>query len=327
MPLRAIHVFVKPGYAEDVRRIAEEHGAFDYHRSEEPNDDVREIHTLLAGPANRQALLDDLQGVLAESATARIVIQSVEAAIPPLPEDEKKAKAADQTAATREELYNDVAQGGRLSVNFFTLTFLSSVVAAIGLLTNNVAVVIGAMVIAPLLGPNLAFSFGCALGDRVLMGRAVGANLSGLSLALFLGLMTGFLWPNGLDAPELLARTDVGVDGIALALASGAAAVLSLTSGLSSALVGVMVAVALLPPALTLGIMAGAGNLDLAWGAALLLTVNVVCVNLAALLVFQVKGIKPRTWWEQRQAKQSMLVNGIVWVVLLCVLTVIILAR
>ena len=84
---------------------------------------------------------------------------------------------------------------------------------------------------------------------------------------------------------EILARTDVGLAGVALALVSGAAAVLSLTTGLSSTLVGVMVAVALLPPTATMGMLVGAGHMKLAGGAALLLAVNVVCVIISAKLM------------------------------------------
>jgi len=106
----------------------------------------------------------------------------------------------------------------------------------------------------------------------------------------------------------------VGFDSVALALASGAAAVLSMTTGLPSVLVGVMVAVALLPPAATLGIMLGSGQLHLALGAGLLLAVNLVCVNLAAKLVFLVKGIRPRTWWQKEKARQSMTTYLVIWV-------------
>jgi len=123
-----------------------------------------------------------------------------------------------------------------------------------------------------------------------------------------------------LDSPELLSRTRVGFDSIALALVSGAAAVLSLASGISSVLVGVMVAVALLPPGATMGIMLGAGKFDLAYGALLLLAVNIVCVNLSAKLVFWFKGVQPRTWYEKQKAKKYMNVFIGVWVVSLGIL-------
>jgi len=131
----------------------------------------------------------------------------------------------------------------------------------------------------------------------------------------------GWLWPYSDPGPEILSRTNVGFDGILLALASGAAAALSLSSGIASALVGVMVAVALLPPTATLGMMLVMGNYDLATGAGLLLAINVVCVNLSASLVFVLKGIRPRTWLEKSKARQS-----IAWIILFWSITLIILA-
>lgn len=146
-------------------------------------------------------------------------------------------------------------------------------------------------------------------------------------LAIGLSIGLGSWWPYAIESKELLARTNVGLDSIALALASGAAAVLSLTTGLASVLVGVMVAVALLPPAATMGFMLGAGEYTLAGSAALLLAVNIVCVNLSAKLGFLVMGIKPRTWLEQQRARQSMSSYILFWILSLCVLIMLIYLR
>ena len=225
---------------------------------------------------------------------------------------------------TREELYDSIGKNARLNRTYLLLIFLSTVVVAIGLLKDNVAVVIGAMVIAPLLGPNLAMALGTALGDTDLMWKAFKTGIAGMSLALVLSILIGIFWPLNVESRELLARTHVGLDSAALAMASGAAAVLSLTSGIPSILVGVMVAVALLPPAATLGLMLGAGQIDLAYGAAFLLAVNIVAVNLSAKLGFLIQGIKPRTWLEKKKAKQSMMSYIIMWVLTLIVLLVVI---
>ena len=139
-----------------------------------------------------------------------------------------------------------------------------------------------------------------------LMWKATKTTIAGITLALMLSMILGFIYPFNLDSHELMARTDVGLGSIALALASGAAAVVSLTTGLASVLVGVMVAVALLPPTATLGLMIGAGQPKLAVGAALLLGVNIVSVNLAAKVVFWFRGVKPRSWLEKRKAKQGL---------------------
>jgi uncharacterized hydrophobic protein (TIGR00341 family) len=173
----------------------------------------------------------------------------------------------------------------------------------------------------------LSLALGTALGEKRLMWRSIGTNLAGLALTLALSFLIGLLWPVNINSPELLARTDVGLDSVALALASGAAAVLSITTGLSSALVGVMVAVALMPPAVTLGLMLSSGQYSLAIGALLLLAVNVVCLNFAANFVFIAKGVGPRTWHEKKQARRSTVFSLIFWTVLLAVLMLVIFSR
>jgi uncharacterized hydrophobic protein (TIGR00341 family) len=200
------------------------------------------------------------------------------------------------------------------------MVILSTVVAAIGLLEDNVAVVIGAMVIAPLLGPNLSLAFATSLGDTRLIWKSLKTNFTGLTIALVLSICIGLLWPLNFESRELMMRTAVDIDGVVLALASGAAAVLSLTASWINSLVGVMVAVALLPPTATLGLMIGAGRYTEAAGAALLLAVNVVCVNLSAKLSFLAKGIKPRTWLEKEKARQSMTAYIVFWFIILAIL-------
>lgn len=176
------------------------------------------------------------------------------------------------------------------------------------------------MVIAPLLGPNIALALAASLGDAELIWEALKTGVVGLVVALGLSVVIGKLWHLNFDSQELLARTDVGLDSVALALASGAAAVLSLSTGLPSVLVGVMVAVALLPPTATMGLMLGAGKFNLALGAGLLLAVNVVCVNLSAKVTFLARGIKPRTGLEKLRAKQSMTTYIVFWIVTLLIL-------
>ncbi|MCB1830370.1 MAG: TIGR00341 family protein, partial [Gammaproteobacteria bacterium] len=176
-------------------------------------------------------------------------------------------------------------------------------------------------------GPNIALAFAASLGDGEFMLRALKTNLAGVFLAFALALTIGLFWPVGLDSQEIMSRTSVGLDDVVLALASGAAAVLSLTTGLSSTLVGVMVAVALLPPTATVGLLLGSGQPALAGGAALMLAVNVICVLLSAMVVLLIRGIKPRTWYERSQAKQSTTFYFLLWAGLLLMLIAVILLR
>ena len=294
----------------------------------------RRLIRLLVGEIDRQALLDRLQAALGKSESWHIVMLPTDMALPREPEQEQKPDPAEEQKkkeekerASREELYNLVASGVHMDANFVLLVVLSTVVASVGLERDSVTVVIGAMVIAPLLGPNVAFAFAAAIGDRPLMLSAAKSNALGVVLSVAIAAALARLVPPNVNSAELLARSSLDYGGIVLALASGAAAALSVTTGLSATLVGVMVAVALLPPAATLGIMVSAGRLGHASGAAMLLGANVACVNIAAQIVFITKGIRPRLWHERKSARRAIVANLATWFVLLAALVGIIYLR
>ncbi len=272
-----------------------------------------------------QELVDALQTLLEKEKGWRIIVLPVEATAPkPEKRDDEKERRR-KTLALREEIYQDTAAGAELTGDFLILTALSTIVAAIGMSSNNMAVVIGAMVIAPLLGPVLAFAFAAAIGDLGLLLRAAKTALTGLALGALLAVVIGAGFEVDFASDELTVRTQLGLDAVVLALASGAAAALSISAGLPGALVGVMVAVALLPPSAAAGLYLGGGDFENALRAGMLLTVNVVCVNLAALAVFAYKGVRPRTWLERVAAGRATRVNAAVLVLLLALLTAVIL--
>jgi uncharacterized hydrophobic protein (TIGR00341 family) len=325
--MRVIEVVAPGKHHDTLIDIAERHEAIDFWWGAEAEDGRRSFRILMSDE-NRQYLIDALQNLVAEPERLRILIYPIDAALPrPQSADTDAEEKPHSASTTREELYHRIEQGAVTDVNFFLMVILSTIVAAIGLIEDNVAVIIGAMVIAPLLGPYLAFAFGTALGDRRLMWRSLQAGVLGGGVAFAMSVVIGLLWPDKLQSPEILLRTDVKLDSIALALASGAAAVLSLSSGTSTVLVGVMVAVALLPPAAAMGLLTGGGQMQLAMGAGLLLAVNVISVILAAKLVFLFKGIKPRTWLEKEKARQSMTVYILLWLLLLGLMVVFIVLR
>lgn len=322
--MKYVEIIASAGSSDIIVAIAAKVKAVDFRLGIIGEDGMQQMRMLI-DEDNLQSALDAMQNVLGAQPTARIVVLSIEASLPkPVEDKDKKKKSA---TAARELLYEEVMTGARLDLNFLLLVVLSTIVAAIGLIENNVAVVIGAMVIAPLLGPNLALSLGTALGDVTLMRKSAQTLFTGILLAVALSAIFGLLWSSTLSSHELMSRTDVAFDSILLALVSGAAAALSLTTGLSGVLVGVMVAVALLPPAATLGIMLGAGHPELAVGAGLLLAVNIVCVNLASKVVFFLKGIHPRTWLEKEKANRAMVRYVLGWIVTLLVLLVLMYMR
>ena len=322
--MKYVEVVADAGHVDTVAAIAEQLDVPDFRLGHLDEDGLQQMRLLV--PDNKiQATLDKLQRALETQPNERIIVLPVEVSLPKLSEEQRRDE--DLAIATRETLYKGVEKNSHLDTGFVLLVVLSTVVAAVGLIKDNVAVIIGAMVIAPLLGPNLALGLGTALGDISLMIKSIFTTLVGIAIAVSMSIVIGYLWPTDTFSNELISRTEVGLDSIALALASGAAAALSLTTGLSSVLVGVMVAVALLPPAATVGIMLGYGNIHFAVGAALLLAINIVCVNLACNVVFLIKGISPRKWWKKGKAKKEMKVYVLMWVVTLLILILIMYVR
>ncbi len=246
--MKIIEVIADVSYQDIITTIADQHEVQDCWLGPK-GEDGRRVIRLILGDEKRQEVLDALQGALGNSTKSKIVVTAVEAVLPRVEtHGGKNSKIEKSGATTREELYNNIEKNARLNSTYLILVVLSTIVVAIGLLEDNVAVVIGAMVIAPLLGPNIALALATALGDTELIWKSLKTGAAGFVVALGFSIVIGKLWHLNFDSRELLARTDVGLDSVALALASGAAAVLSLSTGLPSVLVGVMVAVALLPP-------------------------------------------------------------------------------
>ncbi len=338
MSLRIIEISAPETASEKIKELATRYEAIDCWQAARKSwlyktEDKRITSRILVDVKNQQDLLDALQRAVNKNDDWRITLIPVEATLPKPEEPEpaknnSKLKIKDilRGSVTREELFADMEQGAKISVDFLLLIILSSLVAGIGLINSDVAVVIGAMVIAPLLGPNLALAFGAALGDKALILKAVKTNAVGIGFTLMITIIASLLISDDavLSSTEMMNRTNVGFASIILALASGAAAVLSLTMGVSSALVGVMVAVALMPPAVTLGVTLGNGQFKLAYGTFLLLATNIVCVNLAAQAIFRLKGIKPRTWFEEKNAKKASRINGMIWLGMLVILAILI---
>jgi uncharacterized hydrophobic protein (TIGR00341 family) len=142
---------------------------------------------------------------------------------------------------------------------------------------------------------------------------------------LYFLFFLGFIFVVSPDIPEIASRINVGIGDVILGLAPGSAGALAFTTGVSTTLIGVMVAVALLPPLVTFGMLLGAGYFYEALGAMLLVLTNIICINLAGVITFLVQGIRPLTWWEADRAKKATRIAIVLWVLLLLTLMIVIL--
>lgn len=194
----------------------------------------------------------------------------------------------------RISLVDRVQSSSNWDFDFFVLMLLSTVIAAIGLIQNSAAVVIGAMLVAPLMTPLLGLGLALVQGNPVLAKISLHSVLLGLGVSLLVGFLTGVLTP-GFDEPtrEMLGRGGPGVLDIFVAFASGlAAAYASSRPGLLAALPGVAIAAALVPPIATSGLALSLGNIPLAVGALVLFVINMVTIVFATMVTFWVVGLR-----------------------------------
>ncbi len=329
MNLRVMQIFVPAGSDETINELLEGREVLGRWRDTDAGQIV--LH-LLVPAEETEPIMDRFEQQFGDTKGFHVILFPVDAVLPrPKPEPEPepdKAKVPPvpeeikygKQRISREELYAQVTEGLDTSRVFVGMTILSAVVAAVGLLRDDVAVIIGAMVIAPLLVPNVAMSLATTLGDFTLLRRAVVTNIIGLAVAFGCAVGIGFFLQIDPTIPAIASRTKTGSADILLALAAGSAGTLAFTQGLSGAVIGVMVAVALMPPLVVSGMLFGEGDFLLALGALLLAIANLICINLAGVATFLVQGVRPRNWWEVERAKKATWQAILVWLVLLAIL-------
>jgi uncharacterized hydrophobic protein (TIGR00341 family) len=330
MALRLIEMVLQEKSGAQVRELLKDRSVLEHRQIRLPDETV--LVRILLDAEQSEAVLDALEAVYAGGADNRAVVLPVEATLPraeakPEPEPEPAAPPGDARPEEksperigREELYEDIKDAARCSRVYLAMAVLSTVVATIGLQYNSVVIIIGAMVIAPLLGPNMAMALGTTLGDVVMLRRALLTAAAGIAAAVTLSAIIGMLVHVDPALPEVASRTRVRLGDVALALASGSAGALAFTTGVSATLIGVMVALALLPALAAGGLLLGGGHFALAAGALSLFLVNLICVNLAGVTTFLVQGIRPAIWWEKDRAAKATRIAIALWVAMLAVL-------
>jgi uncharacterized hydrophobic protein (TIGR00341 family) len=236
------------------------------------------------------------------------------------------------TIAPKEEIIESARKACYLTRGYIFMIVISAFVSTLGLMMNSTAVVIGAMVIAPLLGPSIAASVGTVMGDTALFKKGITSTTLGLLIviataALTAAFVNGFqLLPPLVDLSveelpsEITERTTLNILIVGLALASGAAGAYSFAEKKGEILVGVMIAVALVPPASIVGIGIALFDAEFIVSSGLLLVVNVICINIAATLVFWKIGIKPGGFLEMMFSKKDTQKRLVITMIILIIL-------
>ena len=323
-----LQIYIPEETGEDLKELL--HGSEVLGTWRDATMNKRVVLHILVPLEETEAIMDRFEKAFAAFPGFHLILSTVEAVLPRKAEKEANPKTNDKKTngkpvaetgrASREELYHDVQETLGINRLFVAMCVLSAIVAAVGLLRNDVAVIIGAMVMAPLLGPNVAMSLATTLGDLKLLRKALWTNLVGVTIAVVLSIGIGWMFSVNTEIPAIAARTQLSLSDLILALAAGSAGTFAFSRSQSGSVIGVMVAVALMPPWVVFGMLMGAGHYQLASGALLLVSANLVCINLAGVATLLFEGVRPRSWWEEARAKQATRIAIFIWLLLLLAL-------
>lgn len=210
--------------------------------------------------------------------------------------DRRATKTAEERRRIVAALFPEKSESAHWWFRFSVMLALSVVIAVMGLSMNSGAVVIGAMLIAPMMAPVLGISASLTMGWFRRLRTSMLAVALGLIGSVAISWLLTSLMPTSdrTLTPEVLSRTSPDVRDLIVALAAGAAGAYATSrDDVSSSLPGVAVAVALIPPLSVVGFSASIGRFDLARGALLLFAVNLVAIVLVGAIVFVASGFVP----------------------------------
>ncbi len=209
---------------------------------------------------------------------------------------------AEVIAGRREEAY--------LSGRYMFMTAMSGGIAILGLLLSSPAVVIGAMLLSPLMGPIIGLGFALAIGDYEWLRKSAKALLAGSLMAILLCALIVFLSPIQTVTDEIASRTRPNLFDLLVALFSALAGAYAMIRGKEGTIVGVAIATALMPPLAVVGYGMATVNGTVFWGALLLFVTNAITIALTAMLMARLYGFRAKL-----TQRQTMLQNFAVTVV------------
>ncbi len=187
---------------------------------------------------------------------------------------------------------------------YFAMVTLSCIIATYGLVSNSVAVIIGAMLIAPLMYPILKGALSLTMGNNELFKTAIWAELSGVLISISIAILLTLLLPVFSINPEILARSKPTLLDLIIAFASGLAGTIAICYRPQSAILpGVAIASALMPPLCVIGIGIAKQDFNIAGGAVLLFLSNIIAINVAGILIFKLVGFGEKIFFDEETGK------------------------
>ena len=220
-------------------------------------------------------------------------------------------------AASNEEIKSRLISGGQITGTNMVVMVCAMLIASVGLNTDSVAVIIGAMLISPLMGSILAMAYGTVSNDADLAGKHTIGFLIQIGMSVLTAAIYFFLSPVKEPTAQLLARTNPTFFDVIVATAGGVAGIVGQTrvDKFNNIIPGVAIATALMPPLCTCGYSIANGKWHMLYGAAYLFAINTYCIYMSAcciLYLLKIPLVKDMTKKDERILRLKMLRNTII---------------
>lgn len=201
------------------------------------------------------------------------------------------------------EIYSQAQESASFNRAEWSLIGISSIIATFGLIADNVIVVIGAMMVAPILSPFISGALSVAVGDQKLFAGSLRTGLASFLLAVAASSIAAIPFSISQN-PTMTLVSSPSTIGLLLSLFVGAAAALTFVTGMRDEMAGVAVAIALIPPIASIGIGIRTLDISLVLDSFTLAVTNMLSIIAAGFVVFRSIGVKPSTYNKKKQAEK-----------------------
>ncbi len=237
--------------------------------------------------------------------------------------NEETENNIEKDEAERAKIRKQIEENSVANFSYIFMNVMATIIASYGLLANSTSVIIGAMLIAALLGPITGIALGLVDGNNRLLTVSAKAEVYGVISVLVTAFIIGLIHSHLPTGSEIASRTSPNIMDLFIALAGGAAGAYATTKPkISAGLIGVAISTALVPPLATCAILVARGEFELGFGGFLLFFANFVAIQVTSSVVFWLSGYHGITA-NPKNENRKFLRNATVSVVVLAILTIV----
>lgn len=337
---KKIDLFVENKYASEIDKVLEKKEIVGKWKIS--NDNGYSRYTIVIEDKNIEMIRDYVSKLLKFDVEIEsikdvkniMMLESIDGFLPKIKEVEegvvptKKISKKIVDRISTEELYEIITDSNSLNSNFILNVILASIVCSVGIIKEDLGILIVATAITPFLGAIIGYSFGISIGDEIVIKKSLKTIFFGFLISFLIGIVIGILWshlPNTYQIDpnkKLFYDMHINQYTFILALASGASASLAITSGLSTIMASFMVSASLLPNVTISGILLSNGFFKMFLDSFLLLILNLTSIIFTSQIIFAIKKIKPKTKEAVENAKDNRARNLTVFFIILVLLII-----